>query len=91
MQPFSGRCQFNSSLARSNRKLPESLQPVWLLVLLALVSVACGQKLAFQIPSLQLVLAEQSGTTKVMAGDLFSHPPSSVLGAQPALAFRVYM
>lgn len=91
MQPLSGRCQFTSSLARSNRKLPESLQSVWLLVLLALISAACGQKLAFQIPSLQLVSAEQSGTTKAMAGDLLSHPCSSVLGAQPAVAFRVYM
>lgn len=75
MQPLSGRCQFTSSLARSNRKLPESLQSVWLLVLLALISAACGQKFgqkASQIPSLQLVSAEQSGTTKAMAGDLLS-------------------
>lgn len=37
MEPFSGRYQFNSSLVRSNGKLQEFLQSVWLLVLLALI------------------------------------------------------
>ena len=39
--------------------------------------VVCGHKLAFQMPSLQVVLAEQSGTRMDVAGD-FSHPCSSV-------------
>lgn len=37
MEPFSGRYQFNSSLVRSNGKLQEFLQSVWLLVLLTLI------------------------------------------------------
>lgn len=37
MEPFSGRYQFNSSLVRSNGKLQEFLQSVWLPVLLALI------------------------------------------------------
>lgn len=37
MESFSGRYQFNSSLVRSDGKLQESLQSVWLLVLLALI------------------------------------------------------
>lgn len=40
--------------------------------------VVCGHKLAFQMPSLQVVLAEQSGTRRDVAGDFFSHPCSSV-------------
>lgn len=63
MQLFSGRCLFNSSLVRRNSNLQGSPHSVCLLVLIALISVACGHQLVFQIPSLHLVLAEQSGAT----------------------------
>lgn len=38
----------------------------------------CVHRLAFQMPSLQLVLAEQSEIRRDMAGDFFSHPCTSV-------------